>query len=455
MPARRAGFRVGLVLLALGLALGVPVVRSHTWLAVLVAMAVLALGLSLAQAWRTRRLMNWLRAPLASAPPLVEGSWGDLAYRIERLLESQRRELEAERQRLREFLSAIEASPNGVLLLDAQEHIAWLNALAADHFGLHPQRDLRQRITNLVRHPAFVSYLQEGAYATPLTLPLHDGRTLSITLRGYGQGAVLLLSQDISERERADAMRRDFVANASHEIRTPLAALSGFVESLRTLPLSVQERARVLELMRQQTGRMEALVSDLLTLARLEGSPRPSADQWWPLSEVVGRVKAEASMLSAGRHELEWPPSFGEFELAGSETELHSALANLVSNAIRYTPDQGRIRVHWHLDASGQLVIAVDDSGPGIAAEHLPRLTERFYRVDGSRSRETGGTGLGLSIVKHICQRHGGQLLIRSEVDMGSSFCLVWPALRVRGGAVGESVLGDEAAPAMWARGER
>jgi two-component system phosphate regulon sensor histidine kinase PhoR len=447
----RAPATLGLLLVAVLLALGLPVVRAHTWLAVLVGVAVAALGLRLLEAWRIQRLLNWLRAPRATPAPLVEGPWGDLAYRIERLLDGGRRNLEAERQRLREFLSAIEASPNGVLLMDAQEQIAWLNTPAADHFGLHPQRDLRQRITNLVRHPAFVAYLQEGAFLQPLSLPLHDGRHLAIALRRYGDGALLLLSQDVSERERAEAMRRDFVANASHEIRTPLAALSGFVESLRCLPLSAAERERVHELMQQQAQRMQALVDDLLTLARLEGSPRPAADHWWSLDRVLERVQAEATVLSSGRHQLQWPEPSG-LELAGVETELHSAVINLVSNAIRYTPSGGHIALSWLLDGNGDLQLAVRDTGPGIAAEHLPRLTERFYRVDGSRSRETGGTGLGLSIVKHIALRHGGQMRIESEVDVGSLFCLIWPAIRVRGGTIGDSALGDEAAPARWAR---
>ncbi len=447
----RIGAALVLVIAAAGIVLSLPPLRQNSLLAALVAAALVALVLGLREAWRLRKLLAWLRAPGGSAAPLVQGAWGDLAYRIERQLEARRRELEAERKQLGDFLSAIEASPNGVLLLDAQEQIAWLNTPAAEHFDLHPQRDLRQRITNLVRQPAFVQYLQEGLFSQPLALPLRDGRHLAITVRPYGDGARLLLSQDVSDRERAEAMRRDFVANASHEIRTPLAALGGFVESLRTLELAPAERARVLELMQQQAQRMGALVDDLLTLARLEGGARPPTDLWFSLDAVIGRACAEALALSAGRHRFVWPAR-GDLELAGSESELHSALANLLSNAIRYTPEGGRVELRCE-SRDGGVLLVVADSGPGIAAEHLPRLTERFYRVEASRSRESGGTGLGLAIVKHIAQRHGGQLRIESEPGRGSCFTLVWPALRTRAARGGDAqALGDEAAPALWAR---
>jgi two-component system, OmpR family, phosphate regulon sensor histidine kinase PhoR len=395
-------------------------------------------------------LLAWLRAPRSLAPPHEEGAWGDLTYRIERLIEANRRELKSERVRLAEFLQAIEASPNGVLLMDASEQIVWFNTQAADHFDLHPQRDLQQRITNLVRQPVFVQFLQQRTVSHPLLLSLHNGRSISVLLRVYGEGAMLLLSQDVSERERTEGMRRDFVANVSHEIRTPLAALSGFVESLATLNLQGEERARVLELMRQQSHRMQSLVDDLLTLARLEGSPRPSADTWFSLDALIGLVVAETQGLSAGRHDLHWPgPS--HLDLAGVQTEMHSALTNLLSNAVRYTPAQGQIALAVHVLADGGVALQVSDTGPGIAAEHIPRLTERFYRVDGSRSRATGGTGLGLSIVKHVCQRHGGELRVESELGVGSSFTLIWPALRVRNGDDAQGMLGEESAPAPLA----
>lgn len=441
----RAGVALLVVIVAMTLPPVLPVVRDHVWLVAAFAAGIASIGLGLIGAWRTRTLLDWLRSPRGLAAPSVEGAWGDLVHRIERLVDAAKRETERERQRLQDFLSAIEASPNGVLLLDANEQIVWFNTQAADHFALHPQRDLMQRITNLVRQPAFVRYLQSEQDGPGLTVSLHDGRSLAITLRPYGDGARLLLSQDVSERERAEAMRRDFVANVSHEIRTPLAALSGFVETLSSLPLQKHEQARVLDLMRQQSERMQSLVDDLLTLARLEGSPRPSADRWWHLDGLLDLVQAEAQALSAGKHVLVWPESDSSVELAGVESEMHSALTNLLSNAVRYTPDQARIALEVRRQPDGSLLIQVRDSGPGIAAEHLPRLTERFYRVDGSRSRATGGTGLGLSIVKHVCQRHGGQLRIESELGVGSCFSLWWPAVRVRGGD--DVAVGAEAAP--------
>jgi two-component system phosphate regulon sensor histidine kinase PhoR len=241
----------------------------------------------------------------------------------------------------------------------------------------------------------------------------------------------LVLSQDVTERERNDSMRRDFVANVSHEIRTPLTVLSGFIETMSNLPLTAVEKKRVLELMAQQAHRMQTLVDDLLILAQIEGSPRPPADRWVPLQRVLAQVQGAAEGLSAGRHSLHFAGD-DAVQIAGAESELHSAVANLVSNAIRYTPAGGRVDVTWSMRPDGGAQLEVRDSGVGIQKEHLPRLTERFYRVDGSRSRDTGGTGLGLSIVKHVVQRHGGELDIRSEPGQGSSFTLVFPAVRVR-----------------------
>ncbi|PTT78562.1 phosphate regulon sensor histidine kinase PhoR, partial [Pelomonas sp. HMWF004] len=369
--------------------------------------------LLLVDAVRGHRLLHWLRGNQQETAPRDAGLWGELGYRVERAMRDRERIAARGQLELQQFLSAIEASPNGVLLLDAQEQIVWCNRVAADHFALDPQRDLRQRITNLVRAPAFVAYLQAGRFAEPLVLGNGRGPgTLSIIVREYGEAMRLVLSLDVTERMRAEAMRRDFVANVSHEIRTPLTVLSGFIETLHSLPLTAAERDRVLVLMNQQTQRMQTLVADLLTLAQLEGSPRPAPDRWVSLDGLLLRIAADAEALSAGRHPLRLTPHTG-VELAGIESELLSAIANLVTNAVRYTPDGGEIETAWRVleDGSGELTVI--DTGPGIAREHIPRLTERFYRVDGSRSRETGGTGLGLSIVKHVMQRHGGELLVQ------------------------------------------
>jgi two-component system, OmpR family, phosphate regulon sensor histidine kinase PhoR len=377
--------------------------------------------------------MRWLRGAHELAAPRDSGFWGELGYRIERSLRILERSAEIERTRLSQFVSAMEASPNGVLLLDGADQIEWCNSRAAEHFGLDPERDRRQRVTNLIRSPEFVAYLQAAEFDEPLTLhPLRGPGTLQVLVRHYGGDLKLVLSQDPTERERADRMRRDFISNVSHEIRTPLTVLSGFLETLRNLPLTEAEHKRVLTLMSQQAGRMHDLVADLLTLARLEGSPRPGSDRWVDVAALFAHAENEAVALSAKRHAIVFAAA-GEAQVAGDETELRSALGNLVGNAVRYTPEGGRIEVGWRVADNGQGEIAVSDTGPGIARVHLPRLTERFYRVDSSRSRESGGTGLGLAIVKHVMQRHGGELDVESEPGKGSTFRLVFPAVRIRG----------------------
>lgn len=430
----------------LGFVIG-AIVRAVTGmdnLGMLLGLLSTALLVLMLDAVRGHRLLSWLRGNQSESAPRDTGLWGEIGYRIERAVRDRERAVSRGRLELAQFLSAIEASPNGVLMLDAQEQIVWCNRVAADHFSLDPQRDLRQRITNLVRAPAFVAYLQGGSYGEPLVLGNGRGPgTLSILVREYGEGMRLVLSLDITERVRNEAMRRDFVANVSHEIRTPLTVLAGFIETLHNLPLTPVERDRVLTLMNQQTQRMQTLVADLLTLAQLEGSPRPAPDRWVSLDGLLARIAADAEVLSSGRHRLSLRPATHS-ELAGIETELLSAIANLVTNAVRYTPEGGEIEVCWRVLEGGNGEITVVDTGPGIAREHIPRLTERFYRVDGSRSRDTGGTGLGLSIVKHVMQRHGGELLVESEVGKGSRFRLVFPAARVR--QASDAALGDEAA---------
>ncbi len=381
---------------------------------------------------RGQGLMNWLRGPLLTPAPRDSGFWGELAYRTEKALRARELALRHEQEKLSQFLSAIEASPNGVMMLDGADQIEWCNSVAAEHFGLDPLRDRRQRVTNLVRMPLFVAHLQGGHYDDAVVFPGPLGRrTLSVLVRPYGDGMKLVLTQDITERERTESMRRDFVANVSHEIRTPLTVLAGFVETMVGLPLTEVERQRVLTLMGQQTDRMQALVGDLLTLAKLEGSPQPAADRWVPVTALMTKACADAQALSVGRHRIQMDGG-DDAEVAGSEPELYSAVANLLNNAVRYTPDGGVIQLRWLWRADGGAALEVQDGGIGIAREHLTRLTERFYRVDGSRSRDTGGTGLGLSIVKHVAQRHGGEIDIQSELGKGSTFKLILPALRVR-----------------------
>jgi len=437
-----------LTAITVGAALGWVLGHLMHW-PLLGAMGGAALSAALAtlrDAWRGGRLVAWLRSAQDHPAPRDTGFWGELGYRVERSLRERERQVAQEQLRLQEFLSAIEASPNGVMMLDANEQIAWCNSQAADDFGIDPERDRLQRVTNLVRSPAFVDHLQRGNFDEPVVFTSPRGlATLSVLVRPYGEGMKLVLSQDITERERTDAMRRDFVANVSHEIRTPLTVLAGFVETLASVPLTTTEMPRVLNLMRQQTDRIQSLVDDLLTLAQLEGSPRPDADRWVAVDGLLKPLLADAQALSVGRHRIAFEAQPG-CRVAGVETELLSAMGNLVSNAIRYTPDGGAIDIAWRIRASdGCAEFDVRDSGIGIAKEHLPRLTERFYRVDGSRSRDTGGTGLGLAIVKHVAQRHGGELEIQSEPGKGSCFKLVLPAARVRT-AAGSSATAPAAA---------
>jgi two-component system phosphate regulon sensor histidine kinase PhoR len=388
--------------------------------------------LVLRDSFRGQSLMNWLRGPQTAQAPRDSGFWGELAYRVEKALRSREQSVQREQERLAQFLSAIEASPNGVMMLDESDQIEWCNSVSAEHFGLDRQRDRRQRVTNLVRMPTFVTHLQSGRFDETIVFPGPLGKTtLSVLVRPYGTGNKLVLSQDITERERTEAMRRDFVANVSHEIRTPLTVLAGFVETMARLPLTETERHRVLTMMEQQTDRMQSLVGDLLTLAKLEGSPRPAVDRWTDIQPVLRKACAESQALSNGRHMITFACD-DDAQVAGSEAELQSAVVNLLNNAVRYTPEGGKIQVLWHWRPDGGAELDVVDSGIGIAREHLPRLTERFYRVDGSRSRDTGGTGLGLSIVKHVAQRHGGEIEIQSELGKGSTFRLVLPATRVR-----------------------
>ncbi|MDO8386612.1 MAG: phosphate regulon sensor histidine kinase PhoR [Polaromonas sp.] len=407
----------------------------------------MVLGIVLASAlWvivdlrRGMRLLAWLKEGDTSAPVRVAGLWGEVAERTWRLTRSRERQIAENRDRLNDFLAAIQASPNGVVLLDAQDGIEWCNETAAGHFGFDPQRDIQQHIGNLLRDPGFVAYLNGDDYAGDIVIrgPRSTSSRpvqLAVHLHGYGEGRKLLLSRDVTAVQQAEVMRRDFVANVSHEIRTPLTVLGGFVETLQTLPLNDDERARYLDLMAQQARRMQTLVSDLLTLSRLEGSPPPGTNEWVPVAQLMAQCEQDgrdlSRMLVTQSHDMNFHLD-GPCDIAGSHSELLSAMTNLVSNAVRYTPAGGRIEVRWQNLADGRAEFSVKDSGPGIAAEHIPRLTERFYRIDRSRSRETGGTGLGLAIVKHVTQRHGAELQIESQPGQGSRFSMMFPATRVR-----------------------
>ena len=394
------------------------------------------------------RFLAWLRFAQNSdstfaatqLPPSLPGLWGEVAERVRRLSRSQDQLLQDSQGRLDEFLAAMQASPSGVVLLDSQDRIEWCNQMATQHFGFDARRDVLQHIANLVRAPAFRTYMASNNFTHDVVIPgsaSAPGRlvNLSVHAHSYGKDRKLLLSRDITAVELAEAMRRDFVANVSHEIRTPLTVLSGFIETLQTLPLKELDRERYLGLMAQQSQRMQTLVKDLLTLSRLEGSPHPGGNDWVNTSALFAQSEQEAralsTLLAPHGHDIKFDVGRG-CEIAGVQAELYSAVSNLVGNAVRYTPDGGKVHVSWKILADGRGEFMVKDSGPGIAAEHLPRLTERFYRVDRSRSRETGGTGLGLAIVKHVAQRHGAELYIESQLGQGSQFSITFPSTRVR-----------------------
>lgn len=418
-------------------------VATNKLVAVLVGIVLGGLIWFLWDLYRSVRLLRWLRVGDASDVAMSTGMWGEISDRTRRLIRSREQMTRDSQKRLQDFLAALQASPNGVVLMDSQGKIEWFNQMAATHFGFDAQRDMLQQFSNLVRDPGFASYFSSHDYLRELVMPGRESTParpvkLSVHLHPYGEGRLLLLSHDVTALEQAEAMRRDFVANVSHEIRTPLTVLGGFVETLQTLPLSEEERERYLALMAQQAERMQTLVSDLLTLSRLEGSPPPSVSEWMSMPALMRQLEQEGRALSAvlnpssdRLHQLEFA-SLLEGQIAGAPNELLSAMSNLVSNAIRYTPTGGEVHVRTLVLPDGRAEFSVSDTGPGIAPEHIPRLTERFYRVDRSRSRDTGGTGLGLAIVKHVSQRHGAEFKIESTPGKGSIFTIVFPASRLR-----------------------
>jgi two-component system phosphate regulon sensor histidine kinase PhoR len=396
----------------------------------------------LIQDWKFRRFQNWLNSTYLQANPPWSGAWLDVATRIQRQLLLADNSTKLHERRLQDFLLAIQASPNGVILLDDEARIDWCNVTAASHLGLDVKKDHLQHIIHLVRDPVFARYFAQENHPSEVLI---DGRSasvsslrkLSVQLHKYGDGRLLLLSRDVTEVVKAESMRRDFVANVSHEIRTPLTVLGGFVETLQSVPLDAEETQKYLQLMSIQSDRMQSLVADLLILSQLEVSQSPNGQDLVSLPELVNQVMSEANALTSlladqqngNQHAL----VFDKVPLLcvkGSQKELFSALSNLVSNAIRYTPLGGLVHLTFS-QTEDQLTVSVKDTGPGIPSEHLPRLTERFYRIDQSRSRETGGTGLGLAITKHVMQRHGGELQIQSELGKGSTFNLIFPASRI------------------------
>jgi len=379
------------------------------------------------------RLRKHVLADSVESMPLPSGYWEEIFFRLQRLVRRLKLEIRTIEKQHNRFIEAFQASPNGIVMLDDQDQIEWCNAIAERFFGLNFKRDVLQRINFLIRRPEFIQYLYKRQFDEPLLLErMGPGSSLSLMLQAFpfGERRHLLLIQDVTDLQKADAMRRDFVANVSHEMRTPITVLMGFLETIQSLDLDKAQQNQYFEMMMSQAYRMKSLVEDLLTLANLEANTLPAPMQLIKISTLMALLKNDAEALSQGHHAFNFNIT-NPSNLMGEEREILSAFGNLVSNAIRYTPDIGSITADWRINEQGEGEFSVTDTGPGIASEHLSRLTERFYRVDRSRSRDTGGTGLGLAIVKHIANRHQAQLLIESTPGRGSTFTLRFPKERI------------------------
>ncbi|MFZ1243433.1 MAG: phosphate regulon sensor histidine kinase PhoR [Azonexus sp.] len=396
---------------------------------------IFCLGLVLQMAFHFRnfaRLERWTQAPVVDDTLEGQGAWNGIfgrLYRHEKELRTRIAEREGE---IALLTAAGQALTDGVVLLDSHGHILFCNTMAESQLGLVIRTDRGQHISNLVRQPEFVSYLEAGEFERPLSLrsERRDDRVYSVHVIPYGNNRRLMQIKDVTQTDRLDRMRRDFVANVSHELRTPLTVLSGFLETLQEFDVEPDERKRYFDMMTEQSKRMQSIVQDLLTLSSIESAPPPENDVVDMVS-MVKKLQRDAEALSGGRHQIVVETD-GKGDLRGSEPELVSAFGNLVSNAVRYTPEGGTIRIGWKAGKQGG-EFSVQDTGIGIEASHIPRLTERFYRVDRGRSRDAGGTGLGLAIVKHSLNRHQGQLDISSTPGVGSRFAAKFPANRVAG----------------------
>jgi len=378
------------------------------------------------------KLLAWYKKPDLNSMPLGNGVWEDVfatIYHEQRRHNRSKIQLSSALDRFRHAASAL---PDGVVLLDDDNKIEWCNKPAEQQLGLSLKQDLNQPIVYLVRNSEFIQYLKHHVDIDPIKLKswIESDITLEIQLVAFGSNQKLLISRDISQVEKLEHMRRDFIANVSHELRTPLTVVGGFLETLGDMDGAVPESLKsYFAMMEDQTSRMRLLIEDLLALSQLESGATSPDEVDLDVPSLLNTIFNESKSLSNGRHTitLKADKTLG---LVGSSQELHSAFGNLVSNAIRYTPDSGSIAINWE-ENNGQAVFSVTDTGLGIEQQHIDRLTERFYRVDRSRSRETGGTGLGLSIVKHILSRHQGRLEITSEFGKGSTFKAVFPRSRI------------------------
>ncbi len=378
---------------------------------------------------RFRQLNDWVHENDDQADlPESQGRWGELFDGLSRMQRRQHNRENRLRTILNRFQESSSALPDAIIIIDQHNSMEWWNETANRLLGLNPVTDRGKPVMNLLRDPRFIRYYNRGQYTDPITLPSPVKSELSIQyqITRFGDGDRLLVARDVTRLVRLEQTRQDFVANASHELRTPLTVIRGYLETFldNEVPPGMQ---RGLQAMQQQARRMENLVSDLLLLSRLEASQAAAADQPIQIHSVLRQILDAARELGRDKAQNLTLEMDEQYDLCGQEVELHSAFSNLVFNAVRYTQTGGNITIRWWVDAQGGH-FAVTDNGPGIDSIHLPRLTERFYRVDESRSSASGGTGLGLAIVKHVLVRHGAQLAIKSRMGQGSTFSCHFPA---------------------------
>jgi two-component system, OmpR family, phosphate regulon sensor histidine kinase PhoR len=400
---------------------------------VLLALLVAASGLAIWAHWRVSQLLLWLRDRRNNPSPDVPGMFEAICSEVEFLRKKHGRRKRRLAAMLKQFEDATAALPDATVILGPEGEIRWANAAAKDQLGVQWPEDLRQRLTNLVRHPDVAELLES---ATPedstvdIPSPQDSGIHLSIRVVPYAEDLRLFVARDITRLHQLSQIRSDFVANVSHELRTPLTVVSGYLQSLRAQEKLCPEHWRpVLGQMQAQTDRMTSVIQDLLLISRLEvGDAKMHSEQVY-VPEMLRRIHGEAQALSGERRHLFSLEADATLHLSGVESELYSAFSNLVTNAVQYTPSRGVIRIRWYGDEAGAH-FAVEDNGIGIPEEHLSRVTERFYRVDSGRSRDSGGTGLGLSIVKHVLNRHDARLHIESTPGKGSLFRCDFPLAR-------------------------
>ena len=377
------------------------------------------------------RVEWWVRHRSFADPPDIGGVWGEIISQIVRLHRRKRFHKQRFVQLMRQLQSSTAALPTGVVILNPQREIVWFNRMAGRLLELRRAVDLRLRIENLLREPEFTRYLRLQDYTNPVVIrrASRDDCYLSVQIVPYGDGQQLLLAADVSRQMRLEAVRRDFVANASHELRSPLTVIAGYLETLSQDPALDRDLAGPVAEMRRQAERMTAIIHDLLELSRLEQPGEPVGGEPVEVAALLAILRKD--VLARPVHPREVRVRIdSDAALIGEEPEIHSAFSNLVDNAAKYTPAEGSIEMRWWVDEDGGH-FSVTDPGIGIPSEHIPRLTERFYRVDPGRSRATGGSGLGLAIVKHVLQRHGAELEVRSAIGKGSSFTCHFPPQRV------------------------